>query len=83
MPSMFETSHYHSARRFLLEGQRGWALVIVGELLRSASGRGLALSLLTEIYSEAPKDQVSLSGSPRRGLGGDNALQAEEQKRKA
>ena len=50
MSSMLETNRYHSARRFLQQGQREWALVIAGELLRSVSGRELALSLLAEMY---------------------------------
>jgi len=81
MPSMLETSHYHVARRFLLEGQRLWALVIAAELLRSVSGRELAFSLLAEMYTEAPKDRACISGSTSRGLGGDSALEAEEQER--
>ena len=50
MSSMLETNRYHAARRFLQQGQREWALVIAGELLRSTSGRELALSLLAEMY---------------------------------
>jgi len=55
--------------------------VIAGELLRSVSGRGLALSLLAEMCPEAPKDQACFSGSTLRGSGGDTALEAEEQER--
>jgi len=64
-----------------LEGQRLWALVIAAELLRSVSGRELAFSLLAEMYTEAPKDRACISGSTSRGLGGDSALEAEEQER--
>jgi len=79
MPSMLETNHYHAARRFLLAGQRDWALVIAGELLRSDSGRELALSLLAEMYPEGPNVRTSSAVLSSRGLGGDTALAAEEQ----
>jgi len=79
MPSMLENNHYYAARRFLQKGQRESALVIAGDLLRSASGRELALSLLAEMYPEAPKDQASFAGSSSRSFGGDAALAAEEQ----
>lgn len=79
MPSMLETNHYHVARRFLLAGQREWALVIAGELLRSATGRELALSLLAEMYPEASKDRTAFAGSASRALGGDSVLATEEQ----
>jgi hypothetical protein len=78
MPSILETNHYHSARRFLLAGQREWALVIAGELLRSTTGRELALSLLAEMYPEAPKDQTAFAGSAACVLGGNSVLAAEE-----
>jgi len=78
MPSMLEASHYHVARRFLLEGQREWALVIAAELLRSVSGRELAFSLLAEMYTEAPNNQASFAGSSSSGSGDDTALAANE-----
>ena len=57
MASILETNRYYAACRFLKEGRREWALVIVGELLRSASvpGRQLALRLLTEMYPDGPE----------------------------
>jgi hypothetical protein len=79
MPSMLETNHYYSARRFLLDGQREWALVIAGELLRSASGRELALSLLAEMYPGESKDQTSLAEDSSRELGGETTPAAVEQ----
>lgn len=66
MPSMLETNRYHSARRFLLEGRREWVLMIAGELLRSISGRELALSLLAELYPEAPAAKGPGAESSRR-----------------
>lgn len=52
MSSTLEISRYHVARRFLQAGRRDWALVLVGELLHSRSGRPLALRLLAEMYRE-------------------------------
>lgn len=74
MPSMLENNTYYAARRLLLNGQRDSALVIVGELLRSVSGRELALSLLTEMYPESPKVQLSIAWSSLHSLDGDNVL---------
>ncbi len=54
MPSTLDLSCYHVACRFLQEGKREWALVLVGELLHSRSGRPLALRLLAEMYRETP-----------------------------
>ena len=67
MSSILETNRYHTARRFLLDGQREWALVIAGELLRSVSGRELALSLLAEMYPECTNVQPSDAESPSPG----------------
>lgn len=57
MGSILETNRYYAACRFIKEGRREWALVIVGELLRSSSmaGRQLALRLLAEMYPEGPE----------------------------
>ena len=52
MSSTLDISRFHVARRFLQSGRRDWALVLVGELLRSGSGRPLALRLLAEMYRE-------------------------------
>lgn len=57
MGSILETNRYYAACRFIKEGRREWALVIVGELLRSSSmaGRQLALRLLAEMYPDGPE----------------------------
>lgn len=57
MASILETNRYYAACRFLKEGRREWALVIVGELLRSSSmpGRQLALRLLADMYPDGPE----------------------------
>ncbi len=52
MSSTLDISRYHVARRFLQEGRRDWTLVLIGELLHTDSGHPLALSLLTDMYSE-------------------------------
>lgn len=57
MSSMLETNRYYSARRFLQAGQRELALVIAGELLRSSTGRELALNLLSEMYPDRTKGE--------------------------
>jgi hypothetical protein len=62
MPSTLELSRYHVALRFLREGRRDWALVLVGELLHSHSGRPLALELLAEMYRPVPLAQASGEG---------------------
>ena len=59
MSSTLDISRYHVARRFLQEGRRDWALVLIGELLHSHSGRPLALSLLTDMYSETSGARAS------------------------
>ena len=51
---------------------------IAGELLRSASGRELALSLLTEMYPESPKVQLSIAWSSLHSLDGDNVLSVDK-----
>ena len=70
MPSTLELSRYHVALRFLQEGRREWALVLVGELLHSSSGRALALRLLEEMYRETSRTQVSDARptTPTRGF---------------
>jgi hypothetical protein len=75
---MLENNTYYAARRLLLNGQRDSALVIAGELLRSASGRELALSLLTEMYPESPKVQLSIAWSSLHSLDGDNVLSVDK-----
>ena len=69
MPSTLELSRYHVALRFLQEGRREWTLVLVGELLRSPSGRPLALRLLEEMYRETSGTRVSDEGSAMPGPG--------------
>lgn len=63
MSSTLEISRYHVARRFLQAGRRDWALVLVGELLHSCSGRPLALRLLAEMYREPTDARVRDAGS--------------------
>ena len=48
-----ERWRYLIARRLLQQGRRDRALVVVGELLRSDTGRPHALQLLAEIYGKA------------------------------
>jgi len=79
MPSMLETNQYHTARRFLLAGKRESTLIIAGDLLRSATGRELALSLLAEMYPEEPKGRHFFARPAWRSLGGDSVLAADEQ----
>ena len=74
MSSMLETNRYYSARRFLQQGQREWALVIAGELLRSVSGRELALSLLAEMYPGGREISESPSSGSSPDSGGDVTL---------
>ena len=45
---------YRTARDLLRQGRRDRALVVIGELLRTDSGRPQALRLLAEIYGNAP-----------------------------
>ena len=71
MSSMLETNRYYSARRFLQQGQREWALVIAGELLRSVSGRELALSLLAEMYPGGRVNPQDPDPRSPRGSGDD------------
>lgn len=70
LASILETNRYYAACRFLKEGRREWALVIVGELLRSASvsGRQLALRLLAEMYPEGPQVRSPVREFPARVL---------------
>jgi len=79
MSSMLETNRYYSARRFLQQGQREWALVIAGELLRSVSGRELALSLLAEMYPGGRANVQDPSAGSSPDLGGDVTLVGKEQ----
>ena len=79
MSSMLETNRYYSARRFLQQGQREWALVIAGELLRSVSGRELALSLLAEMYPGGRANAQDPSAGSPPDLGGDVTLVGKEQ----
>ena len=78
MSSMLETNRYYSARRFLQQGQREWALVIAGELLRSATGRELALSLLAEMYPGGREIAESPSSGSSPDSRGDVTLAGKE-----
>jgi len=68
--SILETNRYYAAQRFLKEGRREWALVVVGELLRSPalSGRQLALRLLAEMYPENPQQRSTVYPFAKRTL---------------
>ena len=81
MASILETNQYYAACRLLKEGRREWALVIVGELLRSPSlsGRQLALHLLVEMYPENPQPRSTVYPFPKRGLQSLEARTAKEQ----
>ena len=50
MPTTQDLNRYAVASRFLQEGRRDWVLVLVGELLQSATGRPYGLQLLAEMY---------------------------------
>lgn len=80
MASILETNRYYAACRFMEEGRREWALMIVGELLRSASvsGRKLALRLLAEMYPEGPEAHSPVREFPARVLGFAEARAAKE-----
>ena len=79
MSSMLETNRYYSARRFLQQGQREWALVIAGELLRSVSGRELALSLLAEMYPGGRTNAQESGAGSSSDLGDGVTLVGKEQ----
>ena len=64
---------------FCSRGQREWALVIAGELLRSVSGRELALSLLAEMYPEGRANAQDPSAGSSPDSGGDVTLAGKEQ----
>lgn len=70
MASILDTNRYYAAQRFLKEGRREWALVIVGELLRSPSlsGRQLALHLLAQMYPDNPQPRSTVYPFAKRGL---------------
>lgn len=79
MSSTLDMSRYHVARRFLRAGRRDWALVLVGELLRSGSGRPLALRLLAEMYREPTRVSGQGAGMAQPVPGYATALAALEQ----
>ena len=78
MSSMLETNRYYSARRFLQQGQREWALIFAGELLRSVSGRELALSLLAEMYPGGREIAQSPGAGSSPNSGDDEAFTTRE-----
>lgn len=80
MASILETNRYYAACRFLKEGRREWALVIVGELLRSNSmpGRQLALRLLAEMYPDGPEGSSAVRTVSARVLEFNEARLAKE-----
>lgn len=80
MASILETNRYYAACRFLKEGRREWALVIVGELLRSNSlpGRQLALRLLAEMYPDRPEGRSAVRTVSARVLEFNEARLAKE-----
>ena len=80
MASILETNRYYAACRFIKEGRREWALVIVGELLRSSStpGRQLALRLLAEMYPDGPEGRSAVRTVSARVLEFNEARLAKE-----
>ncbi len=79
MSSTLDISRFHVARRFLQAGRRDWALVLLGELLRSDSGRPLALRLLAEMYREPTRVPAQNADTARPVPGYAAALAALEQ----
>lgn len=80
MASILETNRYYAACRFIKEGRREWALVIVGELLRSSStpARQLALRLLAEMYPDGPEGRSAVRTVSARVLEFNEARLAKE-----